>query len=250
MGPNKDSSTFPQNQDAPAIFIAKGRQRRARRPRRRTCLLKGCGQVFRPQQPLARYCSEACQAKARQWRQWKARRHYRQSLNGKQKRRAQSRRYRERRKERQAQASAAATAARVIPTEFFFVLLRPPGLLCGIRSHPAVAPAALLLCDLSPGAGTGFAAGEALARTRGAETRQQAPQNLASSAAIEPAHIVPTYCTRSFPLAKFKLRTQERKGERGPAKSPPPRSLFFFMKGQRAPGWNWNFINSHFVTSG
>jgi hypothetical protein len=123
---------------------AKGRQRRARRPRRRTCLLKGCGQVFRPQQPLARYCSEACQAKARQWRQWKARRHYRQSLNGKQKRRAQSRRYRERRKERQAQETAALSPARVIPTEFFFVLLRPPGMLCGIRSHPAVAPAALL----------------------------------------------------------------------------------------------------------
>ena len=198
---------------------------------------------------MARYCSEACQAEARRWRQWKARRRYRQSPHGKQKRQAQSRRYRERRKERQAQESAAVTAARVIPTEFFFVLLRPPGMLCGIRSHPAVAPAAVLWSDLSSRAGTGFAAGEALARTRGAETGQAGPPNLASLTAIKPDHIVPTYCTRSFHLAKFRLRTQERKGERGPARSPPPRSLFF-MKERRAPGWNWNFINLRFVTSG
>ncbi|HTG60849.1 MAG TPA: hypothetical protein VMG63_15755, partial [Terriglobia bacterium] len=44
------------------------------------------GRVFRPQQPMARYCSGACQAEARRWRQWKARRRYRQSPNGKQKR--------------------------------------------------------------------------------------------------------------------------------------------------------------------
>jgi hypothetical protein len=172
MGPNKDSSTFPQNQDAAAILRAKGRRRRARRPRRRTCLLKGCGQVFRPQQPLARYCSEACQTEARRWRRWKAHQRYRQSLKGKQKRRAQSRRYRERRKERQAQESTAVTVARVIPTEFFFVLLRPPGMLCGIRSHPAVAPAAVLRSGLSPGTRTGSAAGEALARRKGAATKE------------------------------------------------------------------------------
>ena len=95
-------------------------------------MLKGCGRVFRPQQPLARYCSAACRQQARRWRQWKARRRYRQSANGKQQRQAQSRRYRERRKEQQAQETAAITAARVIPTNFFFVLLRPPGLLCGV----------------------------------------------------------------------------------------------------------------------
>jgi hypothetical protein len=106
-----------------------GCRRRARRPRRRVCLLKGCGRLFRPQQPLARYCSEACRTEARRWRRWKARRRYRQSANGKQKRQVQSRRYRERRKERQAQESAAVAAARVIPSKFFFVLLRPPGLL-------------------------------------------------------------------------------------------------------------------------
>ena len=171
MGPDKDSPALPKNQDAGRILGSAGR-RRARRPRRRVCLLKGCGHGFRPEQPLARYCSEACRAEARRWRRWKARRRYRQSLNGKRKRQAQSRRYRERRKERQAQESTAVTAARVIPTRFFFVLLRPPRMLCGIRSHPAVAPAAVLLCGLSPSAGTGSAAGEALARTKGAATRE------------------------------------------------------------------------------
>jgi hypothetical protein len=72
---------------------------------------------------MARYCSEACQEEARRWRQWKARRRYRESPNGKQKRRAQSRRYRARRKEQPARESAALTAARVIPTKFFLVLV-------------------------------------------------------------------------------------------------------------------------------
>lgn len=121
MGPDKDSPTPAQNQDARSTPRTREGQRRARRPRRRVCLLKGCGRVFRPQQPLARYCREACQAEARRWRQWKARRRYRQSPNGKQKRQAQSRRYRERRKERQAQESAVITAARVISINFFFV---------------------------------------------------------------------------------------------------------------------------------
>ena len=123
MGPDKDSPTPVQNQAARSTPRTRGRQRRGRRPRRRVCLLKGCGRIFRPVQPMARYCSGACQAEARRWRQGKARRRYRQSPNGKQKRQAQSRRYRERRKERQAQENVAATVARVIPTNFFFVLL-------------------------------------------------------------------------------------------------------------------------------
>jgi hypothetical protein len=132
MGPDKDSPASAKNQDAGRTLGSAGRRRRARRPRRRVCLLKDCGRVFRPQQPLARYCREACRQQARRWRQWKARRRYRQSANGKQKRQAQSRRYRECRKERQAQETAAVTAARVIPTIFFFMLLRPVGLLCGV----------------------------------------------------------------------------------------------------------------------
>jgi hypothetical protein len=131
MGPDKDSPASAKNQDAGRTLGSAGRWR-ARRPRRRVCLLKDCGRVFRPQQPLARYCSEACRQQARRWRQWKARRRYRQSANGKQKRQAQSRRYRECRKERQAQETAAVTTARVIPTIFFFMLLRPAGLLCGV----------------------------------------------------------------------------------------------------------------------
>ena len=169
MGPTENPTSLSPNQERTRVGQ---RKRLAHRPRTRRCLLKGCGQVFRPQQPLARYCCEACQTEARRWRRWKARRRYRQSLNGKQKRRAQSRRYRERRKKRQAQESAALTAARVIPTKFFFMLLRPPGMLCGIRSYPAVAPAAVLRSGLSPGTRTGSAAGEALARRKGAATKE------------------------------------------------------------------------------
>jgi len=123
MGPDQDSPVPSENQAAGTILRSHGRWRRARRPRSRVCLLKGCGRVFRPQQPMARYCSEACRAEARQWRQWKARRRYRRSTNGKQKRRAESRRYRERRKERPARETVTVTAARVIPTKFFFVLM-------------------------------------------------------------------------------------------------------------------------------
>jgi len=121
MGPDKDSLSPAKNQAARSTPRTRGGRRQARRPRHRVCLRKGCGRVFRPQQPLARYCSEVCQAEARRWRQWKARRRYRQSPHGKQKRQAQSRRYRERRRERQAQESAVLTAARVIPIKFFFV---------------------------------------------------------------------------------------------------------------------------------
>ena len=123
MGPDKDSLTPAKNQDARSTPRTRGGQRRARRPRSRVCLLKGCGRVFRPQQPMARYCGEACQAEARRWRQWKARRRYRLSPKGKQKRRAQSRRYRERREGRQERETAAVACARVIPIEFFFLLL-------------------------------------------------------------------------------------------------------------------------------
>ena len=123
MGPDKDSLTPAEKQAVRTTPPSRGGPRRARGPRRRVCLLKGCGRVFRPPQPLARYCSEVCQVEARRWRQWKARRRYRQSLHGKQKRQAQSRRYRERRREREAQETAFVAAARVIPIKFFFVLV-------------------------------------------------------------------------------------------------------------------------------
>lgn len=92
MGPSEDRSTGAENQ-AGHLRTA-GQRRRLRRPRSRACLLKGCGRRFRPVHPLTRYCSGECREEARRWREWKARHRYRQSEPGKQKRRAQSRRYR------------------------------------------------------------------------------------------------------------------------------------------------------------
>jgi len=96
MGPSEDRPTTGKNQDGRRRTT---RQRsRARRPRSRICLLKGCERRFRPSQPLTRYCSDGCREHARRWREWKAQHRYRQSEGGKQKRQAQSRRYRIRRK--------------------------------------------------------------------------------------------------------------------------------------------------------
>lgn len=92
MGPSEDRSADEKNQ-ADHLRTAGG-GRRVRHPRHRACLLKGCERRFRPLQPRTRYCSEECRDEARRWREWKARHHYRQSEGGKQKRRAQSRRYR------------------------------------------------------------------------------------------------------------------------------------------------------------
>jgi hypothetical protein len=65
-------------------------------PRRRRCLLKGCEAWFRSPHPLARYCSEACIRAARRWSQWRANSRYRQSEQGKERRRQQCQRRRER----------------------------------------------------------------------------------------------------------------------------------------------------------
>ena len=73
-----------------------------RRPRRRGCLLKGCGRRFVPIRPLDRYCSPGCRKKAASWSAWKAGRKYRRSRRGKEVRREQSRRHRARRKEAEA----------------------------------------------------------------------------------------------------------------------------------------------------
>ena len=123
----------------------------ARRPRARTCLLKGCGRVFRPDHPLARYCSEHCRNEAAKWREWKARRKYRKTDRGMQIRRAQSRRYRVRQKERKKQKADAVGGARVIRRKFFFVLLRSPWVIRRIPTQPAVAATALLFLCMSPG---------------------------------------------------------------------------------------------------
>lgn len=162
MGLCEDPSTHSENQ-------AKGKnrpgQRRARRPRNRVCLLKGCKRMFRPDHPLERYCGEECRERARQWREWKARHRYRQTDEGKKKRRAQSRRYRLRVRSRKGEKSAAAGVARVIATKLFLVLLRPSRVLRGVSAKPAFAAATVLFPCVSPRSGAGSGAGEALART-------------------------------------------------------------------------------------
>jgi len=117
MSPGQDPLSPPEKQrlrEPPSLT------RRARRPRSRMCLLKGCESVFRPQRPLARYCRAACREAARQWRKWKAQQRYRKSPNGRQKRQAQCRRNRERQKAKEsARKIDSAGAARVIPIGFF-----------------------------------------------------------------------------------------------------------------------------------
>jgi len=161
MGPCEHPSTPRENQDTRPLRTA-GCKRRAHRPRSRVCLLKGCGRVYRPQHPLNRYCSEACRERARWWREWKARRRYRQSAGCKQKRRAQSRRYRERRKDRKPHSGG---NARVIPSKFFFVLLRPPWVLRPFPADPPITTAAFLFPDVPPCSRASSGARAALART-------------------------------------------------------------------------------------
>ena len=79
------------------------------RPRR--CLLKGCERLFWARHPRSHYCSEACCQAARRWHRWRASQQYRATENGKQQRRAQSKRYRERVRERE-KASADAESSR------------------------------------------------------------------------------------------------------------------------------------------
>ena len=159
MGPCEHPSTQLQNQ---AKGIKPRIKRNARRPRARTCLLKGCGRVFRPDHPLARYCSEHCRNQAAKWREWKARCKYRKTDRGKQVRSAQSRRYRVRQNERKKQKTEAVGGARVITRTFFFVLLRSTWVIRRIPTQPAVAAAALLFLRMSPVFGTRFGAREAL----------------------------------------------------------------------------------------
>jgi len=114
MGPPESPTGQAENQEG-------RRQRLARRPRKRRCLLKGCEQRFHPRQARQRYCSERCREAARKWARWKAQQRYRATRGGQQKRNGQGRRYRERVKSRKPPEPAAVNeAARVIPTEDFF----------------------------------------------------------------------------------------------------------------------------------
>jgi len=123
-----------------------GRKRPVRRPRKRKCLLKGCGLWFPPRHARQRYCSEGCCKAARTWSEWKARQKWRASGAGKRKRNGQSRRYRERRKSQKASEKAVVPEAeRVIPKDFFRGLLRPARVLRVLPAVAALAAATVLL---------------------------------------------------------------------------------------------------------
>jgi len=148
----------PENLTNPRKKQATGRRkRRARRPRQRRCLLKGCEQRFQPRQAGQRYCSEDCRKAARKWSRWRAQQRYRETVAGKAKRNEQSRCYRQRAKTREASdPEAVIQGARVItPEHSFRARLRPAGVLRAIRARAAKSLAAFLFAGLPARAGTG-----------------------------------------------------------------------------------------------
>jgi hypothetical protein len=123
MGRCEDPPTRSQNQAKENSLY---RKKLARRPRRRICLLKGCGKVFHPSHPRQRYCSKDCRKQAKKWSAWK----YRKSNKGKKVRRAQSKDYRKRQKERKIQKAKKTDvlgAARVIERKNFLCSCDRPG---------------------------------------------------------------------------------------------------------------------------
>ena len=95
-----ESSYSPPRRFGEVTSAAQVRDRRASRPRKRRCLLKGCGRLFEPQRAQARYCGAECRRAAKRWRDSKSRRRYRKKESGRRKRREQSRRHRRRQQER------------------------------------------------------------------------------------------------------------------------------------------------------
>lgn len=254
MAPGEDCPTPPKNQPPAKVARVPWRTRRARRPRRRVCLLKGCGHVFRPQQPLARYCSEACREQARRWRQWKARRRYRRSSNGQQRRRAQSHRYRERRKQRPARENRHPNRCEGHPCKFFFALLgRAPATARGAMWYSS-SPSGPRASGFVPwpadapwsgfGRGRGAGASGASARSGQPSLRKRPRPCGDESLPISSGHIA-----LDNAVSVISACAQGEEGERGPPAWAPLRSLFFFKEGLRAKRWNWNFINSNFVMS-
>jgi len=149
MGPPESATNHGGNQDG-----------RRRRPRPRSCLLKGCEVRFHPRQARQRYCSEGCRQAARKWSRWKAQAKYRATRTGKQKRNRQNQRYRERVRCRKPPEPE---AARVITQEpFFRANVRSAGVLRGICAAAAKSVAALLLPGMPASAGARAAARTAL----------------------------------------------------------------------------------------
>jgi hypothetical protein len=158
MGPSESVTRSRENQSAGR------RKRRARRPRARRCLLKGCEQRVHPRHARQRYCSAECREKARKWSRWKAQQKYRKTTRGKHRRNGQSGRYRERVKSRKPpEPETVSEGARVITQEHFFrAQLRPARLLRAIRTAAAKSLAALLFACVSASAGAGPGAGATL----------------------------------------------------------------------------------------
>jgi hypothetical protein len=160
MGPSESVTRARKDQ------ATERRKRRARRPRGRSCLLKGCERRFHPRQARQRYCSAECRGKARKWSRWKAQQKYRKTRGGKQRRNGQSGRYRERVKSRKPpEPEAVSEDARVITKEHFFRSnMRPAGLLRALRAPAAKSLAALLLRGVPASGGTRSGAGTAMER--------------------------------------------------------------------------------------
>ena len=160
MGPPEDCTRHPQRPRRGGE-----RQRPARRPRTRPCLLKGWERRFRPLRASDRYCRRECREAARKWSHWKAQQKYRATAAGRTKRNGPSRRYRERGRDRQPATpeEAPPQAARVITPNFFRPLLRPARLLSRVRRAAPVARPTLLFAGVPARHGAGLAARAALA---------------------------------------------------------------------------------------
>ena len=123
MCPSENPRSALQNHEPP-----EHRRRLLRRPRMRRCLLKGCERCYHHRLGLQRYCSYCCRMSARAWSLWKAQVRYRATAAGKEKRRAQSRRYRERMTKSKKQALVTTEpAAWVISTHRFGTSCDRPG---------------------------------------------------------------------------------------------------------------------------
>jgi len=100
-------------------------------PRRRRCLLKGCGRWFRSDDHRRRYCSQSCSAAAAVWSRRRAQESYRRSPQGRARRKAQSRSRRAREKakghRREARAASGTEAREGHQREGFcgFLCARP-----------------------------------------------------------------------------------------------------------------------------
>ncbi len=227
MGPCEDPPEQRENQDPSPV---QNQKRRARRPRHRACLLKGCRDFFRPVHPLARYCSEACRQAARRWSQWKARRRYRESVKGRGRRQAQSRRYRRAERRRQPRVGPARGSSE--EKKFWSARATVPAAMRALSSGGAprcsdsVAAAA-------GGPWSGFGSGRSVGEREGGPGSGLGPD------------IVWTYCRRgvgsgSLPSARDqKERNPEPAGRLGPSD----------WRRERAGTWIWSFINSSFGTS-